>query len=237
MEALGCSLEALAGSLESPGNLWGALGSSLGLVRAPWERLGALRGSLGAFGSSLNLLKCSLGAPGRSWKALGCSLEALGGSLEAPGSSLGTRGCSMGPEHEKQAKVASGKTSKFVTYKSWSMFSKNTNMRDTDWHWRSLSGPGGAICHFSNHIFLGPRGHPEAAPHKLPAPKAPRALIPLPDAAVNGKGCSQPSTVYRWVSLGDLGSSWGALGLGRSWDALGSSWGALAASWVLLGRP
>ena len=89
---------------------------------------------------------------------LGSSWELLGSSWEL----LGSARVLLGPGHEKEAKGASGKTSKYVTYKGSNAFSKNAETAFTDCNWRFGRGPGEAICHRSKHTFLGPGRPPEA---------------------------------------------------------------------------
>ena len=60
----------------------------------------------------------------------------------------------LGPGHEKEAKGASGKTSKFVTYKGSNAFSKNTITAFPNCNLGFGRGPGEAIRHRSRHSFL-----------------------------------------------------------------------------------
>ena len=81
----------------------------------------------------------------------------LGGPWELLGSSwelLGSAWVLLGPGHEKEAKGASGKTSKFVTYKGSNAFSENAITAFTDCNLGFGRGPGEAICHRSKHSFL-----------------------------------------------------------------------------------
>jgi hypothetical protein len=94
----------------------------------------------------------------------------LGSSWEL----LGSARVLLGPGHEKEAKGASGKTSKYVTYKGSNAFSKNTVTAFADWNLGFGRGSGEANCHRSRHSFLRLEraskatrgGYPQGAGHK-----------------------------------------------------------------------
>ena len=173
------------------GSSWGLLGSSwelLGLLGSSWELLGSRGSSMGVLGGSWELLgsfwkflRASQVLLGRSrgflessWVLLGSSWGLLGSSWEL----LGSAWALLGPGHEKHAKVASGKTSKFVTYNSSNAFSENTKTAFTEWNLRFWKVPGEAICHRSNHIFLGTKRPPEAVQARA-RPLRPPGPLPL----------------------------------------------------------
>jgi hypothetical protein len=147
-----------------------------------------------------------------SWVLLGSSWGLLGSSWEL----LGSAWVLLGPGHEKQAKVASGKTSKVVTYKGSNAFSKNTKTAFTERNLRFWSGSREAIVTLAGISFGGGQGRKGE----------PSLILRASQVLLRGFG------VLLGSSWGLLGSSWGRLG--SSWELPGGSWGA---PWSSMGAP